>query len=151
MVAIAGSLATAVAGVYAVIVLVPGGFSVNDSTAFAATLDTPPPAAVAPFGMAARSPVPQQTQVASASGGRFTEYCSGCHGADRRGLPGLGVNLAQSTFVTSSSAADLSAFLRKGRAPGDKGNVTGRPMPAFEWLGDQTLAEIAAELKNWSG
>ena len=81
----------------------------------------------------------------------FAKHCVACHGADRRGLPGLGVSLVESAYVRRSSEADLRRFLRKGRMPGEKANVTGRPMPAFEWLGDDTLTELARELKNWSG
>ena len=111
----------------------------------------PPP--VAAFGMPARAALvaaetrPQRRPPAAVS----PSIASGCHGGDGRGLPGLGVNLVESAYVRQASAAELGAFLRKGRMPGEPGNVTGRPMPAFEWLGDETLAELVKELKNWSG
>jgi EmrB/QacA subfamily drug resistance transporter len=151
--ALAGCLGAAAVGVYLLVLVVPGGFAVGESMRLAMN-DAPPPA-VAPFGMPSRTlalPVAAAaTAPATAGGSRFAEYCSGCHGADRRGLPGLGVNLAESALVRTASQAELRQFLGKGRAPGQPGNVTGRPMPAFEWLGEETLGEIARELKGGAG
>ncbi|MEO8445707.1 MAG: MFS transporter [Gammaproteobacteria bacterium] len=149
--ALAGCLGAAAVGVYLLVLIVPGGYSAAGSAALVVSASAPPPA-VAPFGMAARLAVaPAADAVVNSGSSGFVQYCAGCHGPDRRGRPGLGVNLADSTWLRSASEAELGRFLRKGRATGEPGNVTGRPMPAFEWLGDATLAEIAKELKNWSG
>lgn len=146
---LATSAGAAVLGVYALLVVAPGGVVVDESVAASVETAAPPP--VAPFGMPARvAAVPVPVPVAGAATGRFAEYCAGCHGGDGRGLPGLGVNLVESAWVGRASPADLSAFLRMGRMPGDPGNTTGRPMPAFEWLGEEALADLARELKAWS-
>jgi mono/diheme cytochrome c family protein len=147
--ALAASAGAAVLGVYALLIVAPGGVVVDESVAAPVEAPVPPP--VAPFGMPARvAAVPVPVPVAGAAAGRFAEYCASCHGGDGRGLPGLGVNLVESAWVGRASPADVSAFLRKGRMPNDPGNTTGRPMPAFEWLGEEALAELARELKAWS-
>ncbi|MBL8201696.1 MAG: MFS transporter [Chromatiales bacterium] len=148
--ALAASAGAAVLGVYALLVLVPGGVVVDESVAASIEAAAPPP--VAAFGMPARLALAgEEAPVASGTAGPFADYCASCHGADGRGLPGLGVNLVESSFVRGASPADLEGFLRKGRMPGEPGNVTGRPMPAFEWLGDEMLEELVRELENWSG
>ncbi|MEQ1801327.1 MAG: MFS transporter [Gammaproteobacteria bacterium] len=148
--AIAASAGAAVLGVYALLILAPGGVAVDESVA--ARVEAAAPSPVAAFGMPVRlAAAPAAAPAAASTSGRFAEYCVACHGADRRGLPDLGVNLADSTYVREASEAELGAFLRKGRMPGEAANVTGRPMPAFEWLGDEALADLAKELKNWSG
>jgi DHA2 family multidrug resistance protein-like MFS transporter len=146
---LAGSVASAMLGVWVLIVLVPGGVVVHETPALAA--EPPPP--VAPFGMTARlalagKEVPGSASAAVAPAGRFAEYCAGCHGADGRGLPDLGVNLVDSPFVRQAAADELAAFLRRGRMPSEPGNATGRPMPAFGWLGDESLGDVVEELKS---
>jgi len=143
---IGGVAVAAVLGVWLLVLLVPGGVSVRESLAEAAA-----PPAVAPFGMAARKPVPLAPVEAPVAppgpGGLFAQHCAACHGSDGRGLPDLGVDLASSRFVRQSSTTELVAFLRAGRMPGQPGNLTGRPMPAFEWLGADALAGLAVEVK----
>lgn len=148
--ALGAALGAALLGVYALVMLVPGGVVVREDLAEAAAA----PPAVAPFGMAARAVTVLATPDApatAAAGSRFAEYCASCHGPDRRGLPGLGVNLVESSWLRGASETELVEFLRKGRMPGSPGNVTGRPMPAFGWLGEETLGELAKEVKGWSG
>jgi len=147
--AAAGSLAAAAgAGTWALAAVVPGALAVtpNDRVVAAA----PAPGPVSPFGMASRVPATAPDAApatAQATVGAFVQYCGGCHGPEGRGLPGLGVDLRGSAFVRSLDDAALGAFLRAGRAPGDAGNRTGRPMPAFAWLPEETLAEIVGALR----
>jgi len=146
--ALGASVGAAFLGVYALVMLVPGGVVVREDLADAAEASP----AVAAFGMPVRLAVATTAVVpAAAPGDRFAENCVACHGTDRRGVPGLGVSLADSAYVRQASEAELRAFLRKGRMPDDKASVTGRAMPAFEWLGDEVLEELAKDLKNWSG
>jgi mono/diheme cytochrome c family protein len=116
---------------------------------------------VAPFGMAARQPVPvpdaeptaaaepaTATATAAASSGLFKIHCVACHGADAKGVPGLGLNLVESQLVASSSQDELAAFLRAGRAADSPDNVTKVPMPGFAWMSDADLDEVTGYLKS---
>ena len=114
---------------------------------------------IAPFGMASRQPVkinepdaagePEaQAVMAAASSALFTTHCSACHGPDATGVEGLGLNLVESQLVAASSAADLAAFLKAGRAGDAPDSVTGVPMPSFVWMSDADLAEITRYLKT---
>lgn len=77
----------------------------------------------------------------------FSSTCFACHGFDARGIPGLGKNLVESTFVHDMSDADLLAFIIEGRAVTDPLNTTGVAMPARggnpSLTDDQMLAIIA--------
>jgi mono/diheme cytochrome c family protein len=73
----------------------------------------------------------------------YTQHCLFCHGVDRKGIDGLGVDLSASEFVRSKSPDDLVAFLKAGRTPDDPATVTGRPMPTFDWLSDSDLRAVA--------
>ena len=109
-----------------------------------------PPAAVAPFGMASRSAVSvaEPAVAMTAGGGAFSQYCAGCHGAQAQGLPGLGVDLRTSAFVRGRDAGGLKAFLRVGRESASPDSRTGRAMPAFGWLPEATLDELARQLRD---
>lgn len=109
--------------------------------------------AIAPFGFARREPVEFRSVVAAvdpaaAGAALFATHCAACHGADRKGLPQLGVDLLASEFVRNQSPAGLAAFLRAGRMPGQPGNATGRVMPAFAYLQDAELEALAGYLRR---
>ncbi|MCC6804724.1 MAG: c-type cytochrome [Anaerolineae bacterium] len=77
----------------------------------------------------------------------FSTTCFACHGFDARGIPGLGKNLVESTFVHDLSDADLLTFIIEGRAITDPLNTTGVAMPARggnpSLTDDQILSIIA--------
>lgn len=117
---------------------------------------------IAPFGYAQKLPVevppaPAPAAVAataaiaatgSATSTEFATHCAACHGADAMGVQGLGANLHTSDFVASNSEAELVAFLKAGRGLDDPANETGIPMPAFAWMQEAQLEEIAGYLKS---
>ncbi|MCL4839418.1 MAG: cytochrome c [Thermoanaerobaculia bacterium] len=74
----------------------------------------------------------------------FRAHCISCHSVDGRGLAPLGVDLTASRFVAERSDPELQGFLRRGRAPGEEGNRTGRQMPGLAGLPDVGDPEIAA-------
>ncbi|MEO7385953.1 MAG: cytochrome c [Gammaproteobacteria bacterium] len=76
---------------------------------------------------------------------KFALNCVACHGVDLHGIPGLGINLVTSGFVGGTSVPELVAFLKTGRSPGIHGSA---PMPAFAWLPDADLADIATYIKG---
>lgn len=85
----------------------------------------------------------------AASGGNlpYEQYCLACHGADARGIDGLGVDLTASPLVASASEQELVQFIKAGRMADDPRSVTKRPMPGFAWAPDAELQAIAAWLK----
>jgi mono/diheme cytochrome c family protein len=114
--------------------------------------------AVAPFGTVSRAAVKvgalNETTgdglADSPAGGNefFNTQCTACHGADARGIEGLGVSLVDSGYVAASGVDRLTAFLKVGRMLNDPDSITGRPMPGFAWADDAQLAEIAEYLKS---
>ena len=78
----------------------------------------------------------------------FLTYCVACHGVAGEGIEGLGVNLAESSYVASTGVAGLVKFLKVGRLPNDPASVSGRPMPGFAYVDEAELAAIARYLKQ---
>jgi len=113
---------------------------------------------VAPFDLASRAPVQvAATGVATDTGSTgpladsnefFNIQCVACHGADARGIEGLGVSLVDSSYVVTSGVEGLTTFLKVGRMSNDPDSITGRPMPGFSWAGDAQLAEVAEYLRS---
>ena len=112
---------------------------------------------IAPFGMASRAKreievaaaVPAATMSEAASvPAIFSTQCVACHGADAKGVQGLGLDLTTSELVANSSTAELVEFLKVGRMPTDPASVTGIPMPGFAWMQPADLDEVARYLKG---
>jgi len=59
----------------------------------------------------------------------YDTTCIACHGADLKGMTGLGKDLTTSEFVKSKSDADLVAFVLVGRPVSDPANTQGVDMP----------------------
>lgn len=81
----------------------------------------------------------------------FRAHCISCHSVDGRGLQSLGIDLTTSRFVAQQSDAALGEFLRRGRAPDDPGNRTGRQMPGVAVLpeiGDAEVKALVAHLRT---
>ena len=82
---------------------------------------------------------------------KFQSTCSACHGPDAKGMPNLGKDMTTSEFISGSSDAELLAFIKVGRGPGDAANTTGVDMPAKGGnpaLSDQDLANIIAYIRT---
>ncbi|MDW8186008.1 MAG: cytochrome c [Anaerolineae bacterium] len=81
----------------------------------------------------------------------FLGSCASCHGADAKGLPGLGKDLTTSTFVKQQTDVQLLEFIKKGRPATDPANTTGVDMPpkgGNPALTDQDLADIIAFIRT---
>ncbi|MEO8224408.1 MAG: c-type cytochrome [Gammaproteobacteria bacterium] len=100
------------------------------------------------FGVAAGMVAISLTAAAADDNEKYALNCLACHGSGRQGVQGLGVNLATSRFVGEKSVAELVAFLKAGRSPGVYGPT---PMPAFAWLPEADLTEIATWIKGRDG
>lgn len=114
--------------------------------------------ASAPEG--ATTQAPSQTTAPSGGGGGgdvangeklFQGTCAACHGADAKGIQGLGKPLANSQFVQGLSDDDLVAFIKAGRPASDPENTTGVGMPpkgGNPSLSDDDLLDIVAFLRT---
>ncbi|MDO8530785.1 MAG: cytochrome c [Dehalococcoidia bacterium] len=81
----------------------------------------------------------------------FNGACSSCHGADARGISGLGKILAPSPFVQRLTDDELLDFIKKGRDIGDPANTTGVAMPpkgANPALTNSQLRSVIAYLRS---
>lgn len=115
-----------------------------------------PAAADSAPGATAQTPPAQVASPAApgdAAAGKdaFAAYCVSCHGADARGVQGLGKDLTKSAFVGSKTDPELVAFVLKGRATDDPLNTTGVPMPpkgGNPALTDQEIANVVAYLRT---
>ncbi len=82
---------------------------------------------------------------------QFEGACSGCHGENAKGLPNLGKDLVDSSFVTDINDNALSEFIKVGRSAGDKDNTTGIDMPpkgGNPALSDPDIKAITAFLRS---
>jgi mono/diheme cytochrome c family protein len=81
----------------------------------------------------------------------YGQTCFACHGADGKGLPNLGKDLTLSEFVSSSSDAELLAYVLEGRTVDDPLNTTGAAMPpkgGFDFLSDNDINSIIAFVRS---
>jgi len=87
--------------------------------------------------------------------GLFTR-CAVCHNYDALGLPGLGLDLITSRFVSSLDDITLLNFIATGRPNWDPMNTTGVSMPArgtpprsgYPALTDEEIVKIIAYLRT---
>lgn len=86
--------------------------------------------------------------VADAAHGRdlFTEACVACHGADARGITGLGKNLVESNFVANLSDDQLRQFLVDGRP--DARPIGMPPKGGRTDFGEPELRHLVAYLRG---
>jgi mono/diheme cytochrome c family protein len=127
---------------------------------------------VAPFGMASRAPrevAPAPAPAAAAAAGAAAQpllaaaadpaieapgaavygvHCIACHGADARGVQGLGLNLVDSQLVDGWSTAEMVAFLQAGRGMDSPDNQSGVPMPAFSWMPAADLEAVSEYVQS---
>jgi mono/diheme cytochrome c family protein len=81
----------------------------------------------------------------------FQQTCAACHGMQGQGMPNLGKDMQTSAFIREKSDAELLAFIKKGRMPGDPANTTGVAMPpkgGNPALQDDQLRDIIAYIRT---
>lgn len=109
----------------------------------------------APEPPAAAPPAADVVTVADPEkGAALYTTCAGCHGADGKGISGLGAALTENPFITSHSDTELVAFLKAGRAVSDPDNRTGLFMPPMGGnpsLREQDMHNIVAFLRTLEG
>jgi len=85
------------------------------------------------------------------TGGRiYADECSGCHGRDGKGTPGLFPALASSPAVRQSDATSLMRVVIRGaRSVGTDKAPTAPAMPSFGWiLDDAQVADLLTYVRN---
>lgn len=134
------------------------------AAAAAATPKSPAPLAVAaatPAAAAVAIPVSTSAEPAApaatldpavvARGKKVFTSCIACHAKDGTGVKGAGKDLVHSEFVASSTDAELTAFIKRGRGPSDPGNTTGIAMPpkgGNPALNDAKLGDVVVYLRS---
>ena len=81
----------------------------------------------------------------------YSSTCSACHGADAKGIPGLGKDLTNSEFIQGLSDDELVDFMKVGRGASDPENTTGVAMPpkgGNPSLTDDDLRAVVAFLRT---
>ena len=91
--------------------------------------------------------------VAGAADGKmlFEQNCGTCHGADGKGVQGLGKDLTASEFAIKKTDAELVAFIKEGRPADDPLNTTGILMPPNAGnpaLTDDDLKSIVTHMRS---
>lgn len=103
-------------------------------------------------GPAQVAPVPASAQGDPQAGQAvFAGSCASCHGANAKGLPGLGKDLTTSEFVARLTDTELVKFIKVGRDTSDPANTTGVAMPpkgGNPALTDRDLYDVVAYLRK---
>lgn len=123
-----------------VTVLFVAAFSLSACGGDAAQPTPPPP-----------KPTPAPKGSAKAGAVLFATTCVACHGADAKGLPGLGKDMTTSQFIAGKTDDQLLAFIKVGRPITDTLNTTGVAMPAKGAnpnLTDDDLYDIIAYIRS---
>lgn len=99
----------------------------------------------------AKAPAGQAAGDAARGKTLYTQTCVSCHGADAKGLPGLGKDLTNNTFIKSESDQQLVNFIKQGRPASDPANTTKIDMPpkgGNPALTDAQIADIVAYMRT---
>lgn len=88
--------------------------------------------------------------VVRAGGTTFQGTCAACHGANARGIPGLGKDLVMGDFINTHTDAEVLTQVINGRQPTDPLNTTGVLMPprgGNPSLTDEKLTQVITYLR----
>lgn len=81
----------------------------------------------------------------------YDTTCIACHGADLKGMTGLGKDLTTSEFVKSQTDEQMVAFILVGRPASDPANTQGVDMPpkgGNPSLTEEDILNIVAYLRS---
>jgi disulfide bond formation protein DsbB len=96
--------------------------------------------------------VVEEAAEASLSGAEiYAGLCVACHGADAKGITGLGKDLTTSEFLASRTDAEMIEFIIEGRAADHPDNSTGVAMPprgGNPSLTDDDLGAVVTYLRS---
>jgi mono/diheme cytochrome c family protein len=100
-----------------------------------------------------KTPVKADAMAVNIGGKIYADECSGCHGRDGKGTPGLFPALAGSPAVRQDDATSLMrVILRGARSVGTDEAPTAPAMPSFGWvLDDGQVADLLTYVRNTWG
>ena len=78
----------------------------------------------------------------------YEQSCLACHQADGSGVPGLAPPLIHGTFVNGEKAKLIKILLEGMEGVEIKGEVYANPMPAFDYLSDQEIADVLTYVRG---
>lgn len=78
----------------------------------------------------------------------YEQSCLACHQADGSGVPGLAPPLIQGTFVNGEKMKLIQIILRGMEGVEIKGEIYANPMPAFDYLSDQEIADVLTYVRS---
>jgi mono/diheme cytochrome c family protein len=109
-----------------------------------------------PGDASSRQNSPQMSPLAAAEGimkagaQTYADECSGCHGANGKGVSGLFPSLSGTPVVQQNDAASVvHVILRGATSAGTNLAPTAAAMPAFAWvMNDDQVAAVATYIRN---
>lgn len=78
----------------------------------------------------------------------YEQSCLACHQADGSGVPGLAPPLIHGTFVNGEKVKLISIILQGMEGVEIKGEVYANPMPAFNYLTDDEIADVLTYVRT---
>ena len=78
----------------------------------------------------------------------YEQSCLACHQADGSGVPGLAPPLIQGTFVKGDKEPLINTILKGMEGVEIKGEHYANPMPAFDYLSDQEIADVLTYVRT---
>ena len=78
----------------------------------------------------------------------YEQSCLACHQADGSGVPGLAPPLIKGAFVNGEKDRLINIILQGMQGVEIKGEYYANPMPAFDYLSDQDIAEVLTYVRN---
>jgi len=96
------------------------------------------------------SPLAADQGVMKAGAQIYADECSGCHGANGKGAPGLFPSLSGTPVVQQNDVTSVvHVILRGAMSAGTKPAPTAAAMPAFAWvMNDDQVAAVATYIRN---
>lgn len=94
----------------------------------------------------------QDSQDVTSSIGRgkliFEQNCLACHQADGSGVPSLAPPLIKGTFVNGDKTKLINIVLHGLQNVEINGEYYSNPMPSFDYLNDQQIADVLTFVRN---
>jgi len=78
----------------------------------------------------------------------YETHCLACHQADGSGVPNLAPPLVEGQFVNGENAALIRVLLLGMDGVEIKGQTYFNPMPPFDYLTDQEIADVLTYVRN---
>lgn len=94
---------------------------------------------------------PSAVQAASAGEEAYNKYCSSCHKADGKGVEGSFPTLMEAPILYGAKESLIAMVLRGSAARAGAERKYDQQMPAFEFLGDEEIAQLLQYVRKKFG